>query len=145
MPHHVVTVLVVGQVRSTLDNVLHKFSLLEKTFLDDLDCFNIRHYYSKNRLIYTSHLDENPMFYVSTSTISKNPKIENSISEYVKKYMYEMLQENNYNLFLSGGIDSENIGNILIQNKINFTPVIVSYKHKDKILNDYDIKYAYKF
>jgi len=139
------TVSAVGQVRLTLDNELHKLNLLEKTFLDDLDCFNIGHYHSKDKLIYTHNLDDNPMFYVSTSTLSKNPKIENSISEYVKNHMYDMLQENNYNLFLSGGIDSENIGNIFIEHGINFTPVIVSYKHKDKILNDYDIKYAFKF
>ena len=57
--------------------------------------------------------------------------------------MAEYLKEGKYN-FLSG-IDSENIANIFLECKIPFTPIIVAYGHEDKILNDYDIQYAFNF
>lgn len=144
MPHHVVTVLVVGQVRSTLDSDLQRLDLYKKCFIDDLNSFNYRQYCIDTFGVYLQN-DNVSKFGITTSTLSQNVKIENTITEYVKKHMYDLLQDNNYNLFLSGGIDSENIANILIECGINFTPVIVSYKHKNKVLNDYDISYAYKF
>ena len=81
----------------------------------------------------------------TTTSIPQNPKIENNITDYVDLHLREYLQENNYNLFLSGGVDSENIANILLKCNIRFTPIIVTFSHQNKILNDYDIKYAFDF
>lgn len=81
----------------------------------------------------------------TTTSIPQNPKIENNIVDYVDLHLKEYLEENNYNLFLSGGVDSENMANILLKCNIRFTPIIVTYSHQNKILNDYDIKYAFDY
>ncbi len=115
----------------------------ENSFVDDLDCFNFRKFLQKEYSVYSNTQDVD--FVYTTSTLPENPKIENSLIDYVSKHMAEYLKEGNYNLFLSGGIDSENIANILLECKIPFTPIIVAYGHEDKVLNDYDIKYAFDF
>lgn len=92
-----------------------------------------------------SHLTADISLPYTTTTIPTNPNIENNVVDYVELHLREYLQENNYNLFLSGGIDSENIANILIKGNIRFTPIIVTYTHQDKVLNDYDIKYAFDY
>ena len=61
----------------------------------------------------------------TTDKLSNNPKIENTITQYVKTHMLDYLKENNYKIFLSGGIHSENIANIFLQCNIRFTPIIV--------------------
>ncbi len=144
MPQLVVTVLVAEQVRLTLDNELYKLDLYKNCFIDDLNSFNFRKYCINTFGVYIQN-DDMSMFNVTKSTLPNNVKIENTTTDYVKKHMYDLLQENNYNLFLSGGIDSENIANILLECNVKFTPVIVSYSHKNKVLNDYDISYAFKF
>ena len=134
-----------------MDNELHKLKILQPCFIDDLDCFNFRKYMAQTNAVYTTI--ESGMaggtndagFHLTTSKLNPNPNIEENLTDYVNNHMYDMLQENQYHLFLSGGIDSENIANIFLQCNINFTPVIVSYIHDNKVLNDYDIAYAYKF
>ncbi len=147
MPLLVVTKFPVAQVELILDSTLHKLNLLQPCFLDEMDCFNMRKHIARTSAVYGTGAvgRSDAKFHITTSPLNNKPKIENTISDYVKKHMFDMLQENNYNLFLSGGIDSENIANILIDCGITFTPIIVSYVHKGQVLNDYDISYAYQF
>ena len=135
----------VGQVRSTLDSQFHKQDIFQNCLLDDLNCFNFRKFLVKYLSLHTEDSMNDAKFIFTTDKLSNNPKIENTITQYVKTHMLDYLKENNYKIFLSGGIDSENIANIFLQCNIRFTPIIVSYVHKDKVLNDYDIAYAYKF
>ena len=135
-----------GQARLTLVVSSDKFYTQltsESSFIDDLECFNFRKFLQKEYSVYSNTQDVDFVF--TTSQLPKNPKIENTVIEYVKKHMAEYLKEGKYNLFLSGGIDSENIANIFLECKIPFTPIIVAYCHEDKILNDYDIQYAFNF
>ena len=146
MPQHVNMLLQVDQARLPLVVDSDKFYTQltsESSFIDDLDCFNFRKFLQKEYSVYSNTQDVDFVF--TTSQLPKNPKIENTVIEYVKKHMTEYLKDGNYNLFLSGGIDSENIANIFLECKIPFTPIIVAYGHEDKVLNDYDIQYAFNF
>ena len=78
MPHHVVTVLAVGQVMSTLDSDLQRLDLYKKCFIDDLNSFNYRQYCIDTFGVYLQN-DNVSKFGITTSTLSQNVKIENHI------------------------------------------------------------------
>lgn len=48
-------------------------------------------------------------------------------------------------LGLSGGIDSEIIAKLFIQEGVKFTPLILEYHYGGKVINEHDIQYAKKF
>ncbi len=122
---------------------LYTQKISQKSIIDDLGCYNFRKRILKEYSIYS--MSDEVDFSFTTSVLPKNPKIEKTVTEYVKKHLLEYLKDGNYNLFLSGGIDSENIANIFLECNIPFTPIIVSYGYKNQVLNDYDIRYAFDF
>ena len=74
-----------------------------------------------------------------------NKKASNLISfeqacDQVAQEIYS--QHKNLYLGLSGGSDSENVANVLVRNKIPFTPVIVDYNHLESQKYVYESWYA---
>lgn len=131
------------------DTKLHLVPIKDKTHFDSNNLYDFRAKTLSGGIGTEHRLAEKNLNSIilpyTTTVIPKNPKIENTIVEYVDLHLREYLEENNYNVFLSGGVDSENVANIFLQLGIRFTPIIVTYGHKDKVLNDYDIKYAFDF
>lgn len=82
-----------------------------------------------------------------TPTLTINDKTKKDISENYLYYLKNSLKDlDNIILYLSGGLDSEFLGNVLLSMNKNFTPVIFVWKDSsNKILNFIDIKYAYQF
>jgi hypothetical protein len=58
--------------------------------------------------------------------------------------LYHKIEKSIY-LGLSGGIDSEIIARLFIQEKVKFTPLILEYYHDRTIINEHDIQYAKRF
>jgi hypothetical protein len=82
---------------------------------------------------------------IAVTKISNNLNIENNIYDYVKLHLKDYLAHGNYNIFLSGGVDSENIVKMFIDLDIPFKTNIISYIHQGKILNNHDTYFAFKF
>lgn len=125
-----------------------EYQTLQEEPIDGSKAYNISFEYLKRNRIYNTDLQKVQLEQkvpISKTILSSNPNIENTIQEYVTKHLREYLQENNYNVFMSGGVDSENVANILINSNVRFNPVIVAFGHKDKVLNDYDISYAFQY
>ena len=135
---------------ATIGSITKESNFYSAPILDNLNFSNINQYDFRKEIVKqnifakSDEISEVVLPY-TTTVIPKNPKIENTITEYVDIHLREYLQENNYNIFLSGGVDSENVANIFLTCGIRFTPVIVAYCHKGKALNDYDTNYAFKY
>lgn len=70
---------------------------------------------------------------------------EKSYKNY-KEHLSNLLTKiDNPILYYSGGLDSELVARSLLDNHKKFTVVIVEWLNEGKIINDYELAYAYKF
>jgi len=93
------------------DTKLHLVPIKDKTHFDSNNLYDFRAKTLGGGIGIEHRLAEKNLNSIilpyTTTVIPKNPKIENTIVEYVDLHLREYLEENNYNVFLSGGVDNE--------------------------------------
>ena len=156
----VCTVYPAAQVELTLDKLFNNKCELDerkyfKVLRDDIDDTELKEY--KKDILYLggeierqkaintrANINENLSEFDDTneyivSTIKKDLNYKNFDDLFEKVYR-KRLELKPHNVFISGGIDSTTLYNLLKRKDIAFKPWCIRYKSQDIVFNDYEIK-----
>lgn len=154
----VCTVSQAAQVRQTLDKLFNNkcelddreyfkinLSDIKDTFLSDYETdilnysiqINLRNKVASQHRSNTHEDDQSHEYIIST--VSKDTNF-NNFDDLFEKVYREKLEETTQNIFVSGGLDSTTLFELLKRKDIAFKPYCIRYKSKGITFNDYEIK-----